>query len=169
MELVGWSKNHLLKQKRKKIEKIILMTIMQDKRCTAQLLTTHNQCPDSSRAVAAYPANSPHFYIFFSYHVIIVWNILSASLGQMSPTSSLCLQPPHWKDNTRSWKTEMSLSLCSTAQEQLKHWSVMNLVFLLKTKHSIISETTKQKTTLSQLKLGQRLKAPNFLLQFLFL
>ena len=80
----------------------------------------------------------------------------------LSPPSSLCpLSPHHWQGSMRSWETERSLALCSTAQQQLKHWCVISIGFLLKPKHSIIPDTMKgkNKALLSQLKPGHSLFA----------
>jgi len=50
----------------------------------------------------------------------------------------------------------MALALYSTAQQQLKHWCIINIAFLLQPKHSIIPGTMKEKSTSSQLKLGHQ-------------
>ena len=50
------------------------------------------------------------------------------------PTHTLC-----WQDSTRRWNI-----LHSTVQKQLKHWCVINTVFLPKAKCSIISDTKKK-------------------------
>jgi len=88
----------------------------------------------------------------------MIWNIPLTSSGQLSwfcPPPCAALSLPHWQDSMRSWETEMSLAFYCTAQQQLKHWCVINSVFLLKLKHSITSNTMKEKSTPSQLKPGQ--------------
>jgi len=96
-------------------------------------------------------------FVFTWWHM--AWNILLDSFGQLSwlqllsgcpgslspPNSSCPLSSPHWQDSRRSWGTEISLTLYSTAQQQLKHWCVINVVFLLKPKCSIISDIMKKK------------------------
>ena len=69
----------------------------------------------------------------------MVWSIPLASLGQpnfMSTPSSLCTPSPLLARVV--WEAEMPLALCSTAQQQLKRWCVINAAFLLKPKLSIV-------------------------------
>lgn len=61
----------------------------------------------------------------------MVWN----DLGQLSwfwpfPNPCAISALPRWQDGTRSWETEISLATCSTAQQQLKHQFVINIIFL---------------------------------------
>ena len=75
----------------------------------------------------------------------------SAVLVLTSPSS---LWPPSHSLYKKLRKLKHSC-LHSTAQQQLKHWCVINIIFLLKPKHSIIPGSIKTLQTLSQMKLGQ--------------
>ena len=53
-------------------------------------------------------------------------------------------QPLCWQDSKRSRKTETSLFVYSTTQQNLKYQCFINIVFLLKPKHSIMPYTIKE-------------------------
>lgn len=75
----------------------------------------------------------------------MVWSIPLASLGQlnfMSTPSSLCTPSPLLARVV--WEAEMPLALCSTAQQQISHWCVINIVFLLNLNHGIVPATVKK-------------------------
>lgn len=109
----------------------------------------HNCLPPSNwfaaiaQAVAASPANFPPLYCLFTWcHV--VQNTSLVSLGQLS--CSVCPQllvTLKLLTGRTAWEADMSLAQCSTAPQQLKYWCVTNTVSLLKSKHSIISDTKK--------------------------
>jgi len=84
-------------------------------------------------------ANSLQFYCFYFQSTPCIMGhpfgwFRSAALA-LSPLNSLWSPAPHWQDSKRSCKTEMSLALCSTAEQQLNHWYVINTVFLPELKH----------------------------------
>lgn len=56
----------------------------------------------------------------------------------------MSLQPLHWQDSSRSWKSETLLALNSTAQEQPTHQCIISVVFLLKPSY----QTLRRKSTL---------------------
>jgi len=88
------------------------------------------------------PANSPQLYIF-SILCHMIWNIHLASLGQLSffhPFPDPCASAPG--HSMTSWKTEMSLALCSTTLQQLKYYCV--IPNHLKPMHNIITVTMKK-------------------------
>lgn len=67
------------------------------------------------------------------------------------PIAAPCAsQPP--RTVLAALEAEASLALCSAVQQKLKHWYVINTVFLVKQKHNIILDTVKEKSILSQLK-----------------
>ena len=90
-----------------------------------------------------------HSFIGFSQDVICygisLWPIRSAF-----PSQLLVPSQPNWQNSTRSWRTEKSLAPYSTSQQQLKHWCIINIIFLLKTKHSIIPDSMKKINCLRQ-------------------
>ena len=129
---------------------------IQNKWCTKQLLTTCQQFSRQPLSSGCSPSQLPTIFL----HDIIWYRasfheLRSAGL-LLSPPSSLYPPPtktPCWQDSMRSWETEMPFALYSTAQQQLKR-CVINIVSLLKPKHSIIPDTMKEKSALSQLKPG---------------
>ena len=60
------------------------------------------------------------------------------------PASCVPLSPLPGRTVQEAKKTKMSSDQYSTAQIQLKHWSVFSVVFLLKLNHSIIPDTMKK-------------------------
>jgi len=95
----------------------------------------------SSQVEAALSANSPPCYSFFMWFHML-WNIALASLGQLScfcplPATS-APSAPSVAGQCERLETDTSLVLCSNNWQQLKHCYVVNSVFLLKPKHSII-------------------------------
>lgn len=92
--------------------------------------------------------NSPCFYSFFSTLFHMVWNVSLASLGQL-PSNLSTSSTVACRMVQKAEKIEMSLALYSTAQQQLGYWCVINTVFLLKLKHSIIPDTMKNVNTVS--------------------
>ena len=66
----------------------------------------------------------------------------------LSPHSSLCPTAPLLVGQYKNWKTEMSLALYSTAQQELNHWCVTNIPLAL-------GQELWSKSTLSWLKQGQ--------------
>ena len=91
--------------------------------------------------VVALLDNSRQFYnlyIPFASLSQLSWIFpLPATHGHVPPSAPLLAG--EW-----SWEIEMSLSLCSTAQQQLKHQYVINIAFLLKLKYSIMADTMKK-------------------------
>lgn len=65
------------------------------------------------------------------------------------PASSVPLGPLPGRTVQEAKKTKMSSDQYSTAQIQLKHWSVISVVFLLKLNHSIIPDTMKKINSVS--------------------
>jgi len=96
---------------------------------------------------------TPHHFILFPW-CHMGWNIPLASLGQLSWFRSLLEppQPPHWQDRMGSWNILGSVQNCSATSKQQ---CVINIVFLLKPKHSIIPDSMKGKSTVPQLNPGQ--------------
>ena len=71
------------------------------------------------------------FFHMISYGMEHLFGQFRSTVLVMSPHSSLCLlSPPHWQDSARNAKTERSLALYSTAQQEVKLWCVINIVFL---------------------------------------
>jgi len=144
--------NQEIKRKNSLVE---IRTIYQDIKGRERYIHAENncwppldQCPSSPQAAAAPPVNSPQFYRFFhmvSYGMEYPFGQFTSTVPVLFPLYSVCLfSSPHCQDSTRSWETEMSLALCSTAQQWQKHWCVTNIVFLLKPQHSIIPDTMKK-------------------------
>ena len=107
-----------------------------------------NQHPASSWSAAAPPSQLPQFHSCTWHHM--VQDIPLASLGQLSwfcPHTAPCA-PPVLLAGRAAGEAETSLTLCSAAQQQLKHWCIISTVFLLKPKHSIISDTTKKNSSI---------------------
>jgi len=65
------------------------------------------------------------------------------------PASCVPLSPLPGRTVQEAKKTKMSSDQYSTAQIQLKHWSVISVVFLLKLNHSIIPDTMKKINSVS--------------------
>lgn len=149
---MSWDQK-LLRQKKSNYDNNIYLYKTND----IQAIT--DQCPPSPQAVylPAWP-KAHHFqgrgvgvmpndkeYLFSQFR-------LAAFVLQSS--NDLCpLSPSHWQDR-RSWETEATLTAYRTAGQQLKLQCVTNIVFLLRSKHSIMPDTMKRK--LSQLKLRQK-------------
>ena len=116
------------------------------------MLSTCWLMPARSQAVAvplSPPGNSPWFYSFFFTWFHMVWNVSLASLGKLPwlcPLPATCLPPAPCAGRTvqKAEEMETSLPLHSTAQQLLKHWCVINTVFLLKLKRSIVPDTMKK-------------------------
>lgn len=62
------------------------------------------------------------------------------SAGPSSVLSQL-LQSPSTLPGRKAWEAKLSLALYSSAQKKLKRCCAINIVFLLKLKHSIIPDT----------------------------
>lgn len=112
---------------------------------TKQFLTTQQQMSSQSLSTVCSP---PLFFccwwwwvFFFPTYCHVAWNISLASLGQLFCFCPLC---PCWQESTRSWETEVSLAPYSTAEQQLKHQCVINMVFQLEPEHSIVPHTIRK-------------------------
>ena len=93
------------------------------------------QCPSISWAVPVPLANSPQFYSFFAW-CCMVWNIPLASLGQLSQFCSLSAPcAPQPLVGRSVWEAE---------KLKLRHYCVINVIFLLKPKHNITPNTMKK-------------------------
>jgi len=115
--------------------------------CTSNCSSSVNQCSASLQATAVSPAKSPLLFKLFLHGAIwygTPFDQFGSAVLVLSSPSSLCPQSPHWQGSARSWDTEISFALCSTAQQQLKHQCAINIVFLLKPKLSIIPDTMKK-------------------------
>jgi len=105
-----------------------------------------NQSPSSS----CHPDSSPLSYSFQQdviWHGTYLWPVRSSS-PPLLPwlLVSLCTPAPFLQESTRSWKTEVPLTLCSTAQQCLKDQCITNIVFLF------ISDTVKEISSASRCK-----------------
>ena len=95
--------------------------------------------------------NFPHFQCYSFFHVVsqsmkYPFGQRSSATLVLSPPSSLWSPAPNWQSSKRSCKTEMSLALCSTAEQQLKHQFVISVVFLSEPKQSITPDTVQKIT-----------------------
>lgn len=112
-----------------------------DKCCTLQLLTTHWLMPCSSQnSNWSLPANSPQF-THWTWHSA-VWNIPLASLGQLF----LIVLPPGFLCTCSLAEHGTLISpwlRAHSAQQQLKHQCVNNIILILNPKHSTVPATKK--------------------------
>lgn len=67
-----------------------------------------------------------------------------AALLILSPPSSMCPLSPLAGRAVQEAEKQVSLTLHSTAQQQLKHRYVIKVFFILKPKHSIVEDTMKK-------------------------
>lgn len=106
-QLMGWGENYLVRQKKNR--KIIVIVI--DTYRTMQLLVTHWPKPSHCPSSISLPGEFSPVLLFRMLNLAwdILWSMESAALVLSFP-HSLCLLSP------RSWKTEMPLALCCTAQ-----------------------------------------------------
>lgn len=97
----------------------------------AQAVAHYPLTQTSPQTVFVPRANIPLFFKFF-FHIMSIYLYPSGqfrSVVLLLSASSLCsFCPPPCQDSLRSWETEISLALCSAAQE-LKHWCVTNTIF----------------------------------------
>ena len=77
-----------------------------------------------------------------SYEIEYPFGHCEAAFLFLCPLRSLCFPSP-FAGRTKQ-EAETSLGYCSAAQQQLWHWCVINIDFLLKPKHSIIPDTMKK-------------------------
>ena len=148
---MSWDKNNLLRQRRK--GETTVMTIIINI-CVFMKYTMHKaiarHLPTDAQWVAEQLLLSlptAHSYIVSTW-----WFGIELPFGQfrsavliLCPHSSFPPPCPHTgMDSMRTWKTETSLALYSTVQQQLKHPCVSNIVFLRKPKYSIIPDTMKK-------------------------
>ena len=111
---------------------------------------THTHTKSDAQAIAHHPPTdarpvpkqhlptqpSPHHFQVFLHGVIrygiFLWPVQASCPGAV-PSQQLLLPQPCQNSMTRL-ETEMSLAVCSTAQQQLRHQCIINTVFLLKPK-----------------------------------
>ena len=112
---------------------------------TKQLLRA-DLCPAGPRAVAtAWP--TPHSFRSLFCMVLYVMEYpfgqFSSAAPVLSPPSSFC--PPAPLTDRTVQEVGTSLALYSTAQQQLKHRCVINIIFLPEPKCSIVPDTIRGK------------------------
>jgi len=105
--------------------------------------------PTSHRATNS-PPFIKGFFCIMSYGTEYPFGQFRSAVLVLSPPRSLCpSSPPHLESSVRSWETETPLAPYSTAQQQLNHQHVINMLFLLlKPKHTIVPATIKKKNQL---------------------
>lgn len=119
-ELLSWDKEYLERQKRRRgiiviITRYVHIYKSSEARHSCSLLT--KWCPRSSWP----PARFPQFYMFLHD---VIWHAISLGPAEVScpgsgPSQLLVPPAPCGQDRPRCWKTERSLALHSTAQQQL--------------------------------------------------
>lgn len=119
--------------------------------CMHKTSDTQSNCSPSTNwcSASAWAASPPRTtpLSFMLFHMMSYgMNIPLASLRQLSwfsPFQLLVLSPsPSLSGQYKKLKNWNVLgSAVNTAQQQLKHWCIINIVFLLKPKHSNIPDT----------------------------
>lgn len=153
LELMGWDEKLFTKieNNNRNYSNIIYL---QNKWCAKQLLTTCPLMPSQSPSSSC-PWPAPHrCKVFFTLcHILrniplACWLSWFYSLpASCAPSATLA----GWLEG--QYKKLKNPWLCAaTAQQQLKHRCVISIVFLPQPKHSIVRDTVKKKSTVSQLK-----------------
>lgn len=94
--------------------------------------------------IQSYPYCFERFFCMTPYGMKYPFGQLRSPLLALSPPDFMCpLGPPHWQGSMRRWKPEMSLALCSTTQQQLKHRCVISILWVTNLKHNSIQATMK--------------------------
>lgn len=138
-----------MEKEKKKKRKIITVIIiyLQNQWCTKQLLTAL-QLMLIHQTAAACPANSSQFLKFFcmiSDVVECLFGQLSSAVLILTPLRS-CAPSVHFTGRAGQ-EVQTFSALCGTAQQQLKHQSVISIFFLPKPKPSIVTDTMKKINT----------------------